>query len=336
MIIHPELRALRGNDAPQRAAQDQLYAAMAGWRSRPYVRDVLADLTTFAGHQPQASSPSLPLPTLASCPALARLFDSADPAAERLTNSFVQCQAQALASAPLGHLALRHFTDGTISTLLLGRAGHVTLTLVAIDGPAFTARTAPVSACFAPVESWERILSGSARADLVSRRPLGSREDGLDRQRVSLEADSVVHRLGQSQTLQLLEVDGRIVSLRLQRRDPDAGPAVEIDLASGKQLHQAAGNPRDSRLELMLALLGRMGRADTAPAMAELALGKGSAPLRWQAMRECLALDTQTGFAALSAVAHDHNDSLQSPAAALRMQLVTAHPQLERIEPCPA
>ncbi len=116
----------------------------------------------------------------------------------------------------------------------------------------------------------------------------------------------------------------------------NAGPTREFGLADAKLVHQAAGNVRDSRVEMVMALLGRMGRADAAPLLADIAREPGSAALRWQALRECLALETLTGFTALSAIARSPGDELAPAAGALRAQLVEAHPQLKEIEACPA
>ena len=69
-----------------------------------------------------------------------------------------------------------------------------------------------------------------------------------------------------------------------QRRAED-GPTREYALADGRLLHLAASNPRDSRLELMMALAGRMGRADAAAPIAALAQGEGSTALRWGSVR---------------------------------------------------
>jgi hypothetical protein len=72
--------------------------------------------------------------------------------------------------------------------------------------------------------------------------------------------------------------------------------------------------------------------------MAAIARGPGDDSLRWQALRECLALDTAHGFRALAAVARTAGDSLAATAGALRAQLVEAHPQLLALEDdrCPA
>ena len=47
MIVHPELRALRGDDSPQRHAQERCLEALADWRTIPQVMDVMADLSAF-------------------------------------------------------------------------------------------------------------------------------------------------------------------------------------------------------------------------------------------------------------------------------------------------
>ena len=80
-----------------------------------------------------------------------------------------------------------------------------------------------------------------------------------------------------------------------------------------------------------MALLGRMGRTDAAPQLAGIACEPGSAALRWQALRECLSLDTATGFDALSEVARRADDELAAAAGALRSQLVEAYPQLKEL-----
>jgi hypothetical protein len=85
----------------------------------------------------------------------------------------------------------------------------------------------------------------------------------------------------------------------------------------------------------MLALLGRMGRKDAAPAMAAMAREAGPENLRWQALREALALDAGEGFRALSGVARAADDPLAMPAGALRAQLVEAHPELLALEASP-
>lgn len=325
MILHPDLRALRGDATPQRHAQAAMIAAAARWRASPVTAPVLADLDAFATCR-----------DLAECPALAALFEEGDPAALALAGEFAALAADALARDPLGHVAFRHFTDGTISTLLLARKGNVTLALIAIDGEGLKTAPAPTTADFGPFETWERVLAGTGMAELVERRSSGEHGADLRRRAVALAPGKVICGDAERQAVMVRAVDGCLVSLRLQRRRRGAGLSREYRLADGALVHQAAGNPRDSRIELMLALLGRMGRADAAPLAATIATAPGSTALRWQALRECLALDTAAGFAALTAVARCAEDELAPAAGALRSQLIEAHPQLAEIAPCPA
>lgn len=323
MIIHPELRALRGDDSPQRDAQESLIRQADEWRCRPRTAALLAELKRFDEGEP-----------LAGCPKLSELFEEGNPAAREFAGDFARMSVKCLAEAPLGHVPLRHFTDGVHSTLLLARTGNVTLSLVAVDGEGFAGRAAPVTADFGPSEVWEHVLAGRAGAELVELREPASGEAVLDRRDIALKPGEIVGRRAGRQTMLLRHVEGCLVTLRLQRRLSQAGPTREYRLADGCLVHQAAGNVRDSRIEMMMALLGRMGRRDAAPLLAEIAWGQGSAALRWQALRECLALDTLAGFTALSAVARSVDDDLTAAAGALRSLLVEAHPRLAEVESC--
>jgi len=129
-----------------------------------------------------------------------------------------------------------------------------------------------------------------------------------------------------------------LVSLRLHRIASMPAPTREYALSSGALLRQSAGEIRASRQEAMLAVLGRMRRADAVPVMAAIAREPGDASLRWQALRECLALDTAAGFSALGDLACAPTDPLAAPAATLRTQLLAAHPELAglAVVACPA
>lgn len=325
MQIHPDLRALRGDDTPQRNAQYAFIAVIREWREGGDMARLLSEIDAFAEGC-----------DIDDCPTLSAVFDEYSDAADTLIAEFVQVALKCLVKRPLGQVPLRHFTDGVTSRLLLARSGNVTLTLVAVDGDGFADGPDPITADFSPCEVWDRVLAGSAVADLVDRLPLEEKRALLDRMEIELETGDVLFRRGERQSLLLREVTGRLVTLRLQRRHVNAGPTREYSLADGELVHQAAGNPQDSRLELMMALVGRMNRTDTAPVLADIARGEGSQALRWQALRECLALDTRIGFGALTEIARSEKDELAVPAGALRSQLVETHPQLAEIGSCPA
>lgn len=268
---------------------------------------------------------------MADCTALARLFDEGDDAAT-FARRFCAAACTQLEISPLAHVPQRHFHDDAISTLLLAQSGNVTLSLAAIDGEGLRGRPTAKSASFWPGEAWEVVLAGAARAELVECRSRS--EDGAELRHLqtTLQPGKVICRDASRQALVLRDVQGCLVSLRLQRRAERAGVTREFALEDGRLPHQAAGNPRDSRIELVMAALGRMGRMDAAPLIAEIAAGDAAEALRWQALRECLALNTLTGFTALTTIAGNATDALSGPAEGLRGQLVRAWPQLAGIE----
>jgi hypothetical protein len=265
--------------------------------------------------------------------AIAR-FD-AGPAADLMARDFVQLVSAALCEHPLAQLGLRHFLDDRTATLLLARSGSATLTLQAIDGRAMAALPAPSTVIFTPNQSHERVLSGSGAANIIRGTELPDCRMNLSRHGITLNPGLVLHRDGSREAMQFGAIPGCLLLLKLQRRMPGNQPAQEFDLTEGALVSQAAGNPRDSRIELAAALLGRMGRRDAAPFLAAIAEEQGGDSLRWQALRECLGLDSGTGFPSLCRIAADAADPLSAPAGALRAQLLEAWPQLSVIEPCP-
>lgn len=312
MRVDPAIAALRRERAPQRRAQAKMAAACDGWRAEPLVAPVLADLERYGRGTP-----------LADCPALAELFAPGG-AAGRFVRRFCAAHAAALTGEPLGQLPFRHNFDGALSTLLLARAGTAQLSLTAQEPGIYQA----ASVTFSDAIRHEAILAGVARARETHRGSDGS----LAHRRLPLEPGRTLALDLARQALFVEQVERRLVSLRLHRAASEPGPTREFALADGALLQQAAGAIRHSRQEMMLALLGRMKRLEAAPLIAEVATERGPDSLRWQALREALALDAAAGFAALCAVARDPLDPLAAPAGALRAQLIEAHPQLLTFE----
>ena len=319
MQVHPGLAALRRDDTPQRQAQAALAATQSQWEATSEVRAVLAGLERMAEGA-----------ELADCPELAALF-APGPAAQRFAQAFISTMCGALAERPLGHVPLRHFTDGANSTLLLGRSGPVALTLVALDAAGLARKPAPRSVTLSPAFTWEAVVGGGGSIELVHALPLPGGTARLERETRALTPGMAYQRDGREQGLIYRSVDGCLVVLRLQRRLAGDGVVREYDLADGTLLHRANGSPLASRYELMATLLGRMGRSDAAPLLADLATEEGASGMRWQALRECLGLHTAAGFAALDVIARRTADPLAPSAGALRAQLVESWPQLAEI-----
>ena len=325
MLLRPELEALLGDPARQRLARAQLAQVLAQWRAQAEIAALEAELAGYGcGAQ------------LGSLPRLAALVVPGGSAAPSLAGSFAACFCAALADEPLGLVPLRHHADDVSATLVLARGGDASLTMHAFDGAALGRRPAPRSVSFSPGQTHDVVLAGRANIELVRLAGPGRAGVTLDREVPDLRPGMVSARDGASEALVLREIAGSLVMLRLQRRAARGCVAREFSLADGVLAHQAAASPRDSRLELAAALLGRMGRADSAPLLAELASEEGNPSLRWQALRECIGLDTAQGLAALGVIAARVDDPLAGPAGALRAQLIETYPQLAEAVPCPA
>jgi hypothetical protein len=327
MKIRPELMALRVDDGPQRLAQQALAEQTRHWSHASGLAVAEGELQRFAAGA-----------ALDDLPVLCALFTPGDPTARELVDGLIASQARQLQAMPLGQVILRHYIDEMTSALSLARSGTATLTLQAVDGMALDRRGSPESVSFSPSESYCQVLAGTADVEIIM---LGNeRPDGADllRHNARLAPGQVNHRIGSRETVVLQRVETSLVMLTLQRRVGEGAVTREFMLADGALVHQAAGSPRDSRLELSAALLGRMGRADAAPMLAAMAEEEAARSLRWQALRECLGLDSAVGFAALSRIARAAGDPLAGPAGALRAQLLETYPELagllEEETPC--
>ncbi|MFM5950966.1 MAG: hypothetical protein ACKOPM_17340 [Novosphingobium sp.] len=325
MIIRPELQALRSNDAPQRLAQDSVGQVLDAWRASGEGQQTARELVQFGGGRP-----------LDDLSLLSALFAPQDSAAGQYTANLLGPLLVLMAQEPLTQSPLRYSCNGALTTIILAREGTTTLTLQAVNGAVLARLPAPVSATFSPTETHERVLAGTAHVmNLRIREHFPDRVE-LDAAQATLRAGDANRRMGRIEAQLLQEVPGSLVSLKLHRVIGAHEVAREYALRDGKLLRQAAGTPRESRLELTAALLGRMGRKDASPLLAAMAEEEGNASLRWQALRECLGLDTARGFAVLCSVAQRSGDPLAAPAGALRAQLLETYPQLAGVTECPA
>jgi|JI10StandDraft_1071094.scaffolds.fasta_scaffold02435_27 hypothetical protein len=325
MIIRPELQALRVDDSPQRHAQAALRQAYENWRTAGPGRQAEAEVRLFSSGA-----------VLEDLPLLSALFAPEDESAAQFIGDLLAQLMVRLRAEPLSQMPLRFSSDETLSSLLIARHGTATLMLQAIDGAGLARKPAPVSAIFPPTETFERVMAGSA--DAIQVRTLTQRPDSADLacEPVAMRPGLIQRRFGPNEAQLLHRVPTQLVTLKLQRRTAAAEVTRQYRLNDGALVHQAAGSPRDSRLELSAALLGRMGRKDAAPLLAAMAEEHGSAALRWQALRECLGLDSAAGFVVLCRLSQNAADPLAAHAGALRAQLLETYPQLAGACPCPA
>jgi len=320
VLIRSELRALRADDGPQRTAQAEMHRRIGAWRDSARVRAVDEALACFAAGE-----------RLADLPALAELTTYRG--AREFVDALVAELVSGLDALPLAHVAFRHTHHAGRSSLMLSRAGRVTLSLECRT-PAFAAGEDPSSCVLSDIDSWDVVLAGGMAGRLIRARE----ESGS----LTFEQDPLVLRRGDTngrrgnrEVLAIEHIASCLTLLRLQRRAEVATPARAYDLATGALIGQASGDVRESRRALMVALLGRMNRREDVPVLAGIARDADEVALRWEAVRECLGLDTATGFRLLGELARRIGDPIQPDAAALRVQLLEAHPQLAALEERP-
>lgn len=315
MRVHPQIAALRSDRAPQRQAQTAMQAAIDAWRGEPAAAAMLADFVRFGEGA-----------ALELCPSLEEVFTRAGQA-ERLMASLTGHFCSAIAANPLGHPPFRNGFDGRASTMLLGKSGRAQLVLQAREPGSYSA----TGASFNDMLRYDAVLAGTARARILR---IHGPDDlvGFSEEPICLQGGVRLAFDCNRETLMAEVVETRLVTLRLLQSAEHPAPGREYNRRSGQLVHQSAGSLASSRREMMAALLGRMGRQEAAPVLAQMAMTEHEQSLRWQALRECLALDAAVGFATLAAIACNPADSLAHPAGALRAQLLETHPELACLE----
>ena len=315
MQVDPQLRDFARDRGAQIAAQDRVLAARAEWQARVQVKRVLADCRTLRNTV-----------DFARCDALRALID--DDGAPEFVARFIAAMLAAWRDQSLAQLPFRHSYAGGQGIVHIHRDGPMTLALVLVEPDA---AGAPRTIAFSDCDRREVVLAGQGAAVRYTRR------DGAPpvSQELRLAPGTVL--IGDADhSRSITALDAPLVLLRVAREPAHPRPTREVELATGRIVHRASPSPADGRAELAAALLGAMGRADSAPALARYACGEGGCGqagegARWQALRQALALDTANGFEALCAIAECASDPLAREAAALRNRLCTTYPQLAKV-----
>jgi hypothetical protein len=305
MHMHPDITRLR-EGLPAQPLTD---AALARWRSRADVAAAVAALARFDAGA-----------ALENVPALARLFTDRGAAAD-WAGGLIAPLAQTLAAEPLAQVPLGHANAPGVARLRLASHGRAGLTLVAY---ARRGRAVPVSALFEDGAAHDIIIAGAGTA-------LVHRHDGarLTSREVALAPGARLKRSGVNDARQIIAVTGPLVMLQLSREAARPLPSREIAVADGQIIKTISGCKQASQQMMALAVLGALGHAGAVPVMAGLARDQtAERDLRWEALRQCLAMDARAGLGVLDALADDQDDTLSAPAAALQQQLRERHPDL--------
>lgn len=330
MRIDPALAALMTDPAPQFGAGE----AARGWAEQPAVAPLLDELAGYGANR-----------ALADCPGLLRLIEGGEQAVG-FARSAAAATAGYLAEAPLTAWPWRHFSNGVLHSVTLAAVGEASLSLALVDGAAWESAgkrqpgkpDAPQLAALQGGMLHAVVVAGGGSGRILRNRSSDPARARIEAERIAFVPGGRFCVDGAFEALALDAIDGLLLTLRLHRRASGDTPARQYDIASGALVHQATSGRGDSQTELMMALLRAMRRTDAAPTLATIARS-GTPPARWQALRECLALDSGIGFAALCEVAARAADPLCAPARQLVDRLAAQHPALARLQQellCPA
>ena len=312
MFVRDELKALRGDDREARTHRVAMEEALEDCRREPRLAAVLEELLRYGEGG-----------DFAHCPALVALFEHTG-AARDLLRPLIGRLTALHRAYPLAQLAFRHRSQAGAHVLQIAARGHATLSLVLQDQDAGAEH---IIATFADADQREVVLTGKANACLFE--IVAEERDRviLNSVRTELQSGARMKCTGPRQSRLIKPSHDSLLTLRLARTAGRPRPTRRIDVRSGRIVHRASGNAADSRAELAMLLLGRMGRDDALPVLAARTR-TGDAQLRWQALRQCLALDAAAGLPLLERIAKDHADPLYQAARALLAQLQRERPSL--------
>ena len=310
MRIGQELKALRGDPASQRRIQRAMDDSFAAWCAEERTSAVIAAIGKYGDGG-----------RLENLAALDRLMHDAE-TARAFAADWATHFSRALAGEQLGLIPFRHSYSPGLATIQLIASGAASLSLVTYEEKP-CARAAP-SAGFADRTQREIVIAGEARGFVHVR----DRHSGaISSQARHWRAGDTIRLADYETSREICEVEGSFVVLQLVRTAANPRPTCEYRLEDSALLHRSCADKRASQAEMALAVLGEMRRTDAVPVMAALA-ESGPAHLRWESVRQSLALDPLAGAALLSSLAADSGDELQQPAARLLAQLRDKHPQL--------
>jgi hypothetical protein len=260
---------------------------------------------------------------LGQCEALQKSMTSLE-AALLLVRELTDSLCTALRQEPLAQIPFRHQYQDGLGVLRLASGKNVSLSLVIYEQ---RDQLTPQTVCFSDCDTYEIVLAGAAEGRMFRLDP----KQKLNQMHLKIESGDTINLCGANEAKLIEQATGRMVVLRLTKSPAKPSDSREYRLSDGTLIHRASGSRKDSRLEIAMALLGAMERDDAAKQLSQLA-AETDHVLRWQALRQCLALDTEKGFGRLSAISREPRDPLSEQAQALRLQLLDKYPQLAMLE----
>lgn len=304
MRIDPEIAALRDDPSRQRRSRAAMESAHTEWLKAPDVVAARAELARYSRGE-----------ALGELSCLGRLLSDRT-AAIRFSASLQSALLRILAGEPLGEIPLRHTSSEGFARLQLLSSGRATLSLCVYE-PRRSMRRAQ-SVQFSDCESNELVLAGEARV-VMHRLNAAS---GIASVEKRWRTGSRASRRGLIEARQVLKVRRSLLVLQLARTPERPSPSREYRLGDGALLREASGDRRASGQIMALAVLGALGRCCDVPALIEFASCRANdANARWEAVRQLLGSDGQTGLRLLKSLSEVESEPLAHPAGELLVRL---------------
>ncbi len=301
MLVHPEIAALRGNGPAQRRVQARMAAASCAWRAVPQVETIARALDAYGAGAP-----------LEDCCALAQaLCDIGHSRA--LILPWIAETTVALREEPLGEVPHRYRVAPGLTSIQLMRSGRATLSLLAYERPV-AAPSDPETALFQDRETHEIVLSGAARGTSHTMTETG-RIVTCDHR---WKAGDRIRCPDDRHARQVVAAKEAMLLLQLTRLPGCPGPTREYRLADGALVHCASGDKAASQRFMALSVLGALGHPATLSTFEARAIDRDEdSEVRWEAVRQALAMDPRAGMSLLGRLRGDPADPLARPAADL-------------------
>ncbi|MBV7264678.1 hypothetical protein [Erythrobacter ani] len=318
MQTHFDIAALRSDPALQRRVRSRMSRAADEWRDQGIVQTIAAELQGYGSGC-----------DLSDCQSLGELTTERA-VATSFADAWLKPMLHALQDEPLAEVQHRYRCSDGLTSVQLMQSGEATLSLLAYERRDQSGPEEPQTALFSDRESREIVLSGSARSVLHRRENGTSAESKIATIHADWREGCVIVMTGLHETRQVLDVRGSLVLLQLSRTPRRPRSSREFRLADGALMRSVSGDKSASEKQMALAVIGAMHHGLALDLMADRARDQNEdADVRWEAVRQTLALNTQRGMDLLAELRASPRDQLARPAADLEQHLFHTKPKLE-------
>ncbi len=288
--------------------------AREAWLARPQTAAVFDQVASYAAGA-----------KISACPALEALMCNRGEA-RAFIETLVLPIINALKVHPFGEPAFRFRVSSGLARIELVRRARATLSLAVYEPLAQAIE--PASAFFSDREVHEIVIEGEASG----LRHHYAGEGVISSIGQTWRAGDRISLVDQVHARQVLRVERAFVLLELAREPARPAPAREVDLETGRTTRLASGDKSASQAIMALSVLGALGDSGAPDAMENIALRHDEAEdVRWEAVRQALALEPARGLAILAKLAAQAADPLAQPARSLRASLLREQPELRAL-----